>query len=168
MNQFINFRLILIVNNLENSHFRSENSLSPNHLAEFTMLEAEEAFIDTTEQLAARVDNMVRSVTKSLLNTCETEIQRISSSSTVVTDNRFDWVDREFPRLTYAEAGRILTSHQAELNNPFDAARGLNREQELFLVKHVQGPLFVIDWPRELKPFYMRQKAENPELVNIS
>lgn len=139
--------------------------MSPNHLAEFMMLEAEEAFVDTTEQLATRIDGMVRSVTRNLLNTCESDIQLASGNSDDAVANKFDWLDREFPRITYAEAGKILTNNQARLKNPFVAASGLNREQELFLVDYAKAPVFVIDWPRELKPFYMRQKAENPELV---
>lgn len=144
--------------------FRAENSSSPNHLAEFTMIEAEEAFVDTTEQLAARIDDMVKSVTAELLNKAEADIQRASAKKEVA-DNRFDWLNKEFPRLTYAEAGSILTDNADKLTKPFDVAKGLNREQELFLVKHCQGPLFVIDWPKRLKPFYMRESKANPDVV---
>lgn len=144
---------------------RSENSVSPNHLAEFTMLEAEEAFIDTTEQLAARIDNMVKSVTRTLLNTCHADIQASAGSGGTKT-NTVQWIEKEFPRLTYDEASQILSTNSSKLKTPFDPTNGLNREQELFLVNHAQSPLFVIDWPRNLKPFYMRQSVQNPDYVS--
>lgn len=129
------------------------------------MLEAEEAFVDTTEQLAARIDDMVRVVTKNLLNTCDADI-RSSSSSADAPAKRLNWIKQEFPRMTYAEACNILSANRSRLNHHFDPSKGLNREQELFMVNHVQGPLFIIDWPKNIKPFYMRQSAENPDLVN--
>lgn len=144
--------------------FRAENSISPNHLAEFTMVEAEEAFVETTEQLATRIDHMVKSITTQLLNKAEADIQR-ANGKVEPTASRFDWLNREFHRLTYAEVGKILTENNDKLKNRFDATKGLNREQELFLVNYCQAPLFVIDWPKQIKPFYMRASKQNPDVV---
>lgn len=129
------------------------------------MLEAEEAFIETTEQLASRIDDMLRNVTRTLLNTAEEDIYLASGTKKDISQNPFDWLDKPFPRLTYADAAKILEQNNDKLTQRFDASKGFNREQELFLVNYAQAPMFIIDWPKEIKPFYMRESQNNPNLV---
>lgn len=130
------------------------------------MLEAEKAFVESIEETAVTIEDMIKTVTNTLLDTVPAEIEQATPKELTV-ETRFSWLDKPFPRITYAEAQDILQKNKHHLQNGFVPSKDLNSEQELFLVQHLQSPVFVIGWPKELKPFYARQNKDNPELVMI-
>lgn len=147
--------------------FRAENSKSPIHLAEFHMLELEEAFMDSLDQLADRIESMVKNVTKSLLDVSADDLSSVRKLTTDSTlEQSFSWVDKQFPRITFADAMHILEQNKAKLKSPVCPQEGINKEQELFLVGHLQSPLFVTTWPKAIKSFYMKENDANPDLVD--
>uniref|UniRef100_A0A182QKX2 asparagine--tRNA ligase n=1 Tax=Anopheles farauti TaxID=69004 RepID=A0A182QKX2_9DIPT len=147
--------------------FRAENCKSNIHLSEFYMLELEEAFMGTLEELMDRVEDMLKMVTKSLIARSASDISLVRK---LTTDNKlessFEWIDKPFPRMTYAEAMDVLKVNESKLKSPVRPEEGINKEQELFLVEHCQSPVFVCYWPREIKSFYMRENEQNPQLVD--
>ncbi|XP_058061301.1 probable asparagine--tRNA ligase, mitochondrial [Anopheles bellator] len=145
--------------------FRAENCKSNIHLSEFYMLELEEAFMDTLEQLAARVEDMLKRVTKTLLDRSESDV-RLVRKVTNGLGEEFAWLEKPFPRLTYDEAIEVLRANEGKLKSPVRADEGINKEQELLLVQHCRGPVFVCYWPKEIKSFYMRENDRNSHLVD--
>lgn len=145
---------------------RSENSQSPIHMSEFYMIEAEEGFVDGVEDITNRIDSLIRTVTTELLDQHAAEIDAASNKEFKSDDDRFAWLQKPFPLLTYAEAHDILTKHADQLTSPVRET-GLAKEHELFLVKHTGSPLFVINWPKGSKPFYMRRCRDNAHLVSL-
>lgn len=130
------------------------------------MIEAEEAFIDGVEDITKRIDSLIRTVTTELLDQHATEIDAASKKEFLSVKDRFAWVQKPFPLITYAEAKEILEKHADQLTSPVRDSAGLAKEHELFLVEHIGSPLFVINWPKALKPFYMRQCKHDENLVS--
>lgn len=145
---------------------RAENSKSPIHMSEFYMIEAEEGFIDGIEDITQRIENVIRTVTSELLDKHAAEIDAASNKEFKSDGERFAWLQKPFPLLTFAEAIEILTKHAEKLTSPVRKSTGLAKEHEIFLVKHIGSPLFVINWPSALKPFYMRRCKTDPDLVS--
>lgn len=145
--------------------FRAENSNSPIHMSEFYMIEGEESFVDGVEDITRRIESTIKTVTKCLLDGNAKEINDVltidgSDQENQTIENRFNWLDKPFETITYTEASEILQKKQN-----FDPKLGLSKSDELFLVKHFEKPVFVVNWPKELKPFYMRTCKDKPDLV---
>ncbi|KAK5644179.1 hypothetical protein RI129_008024 [Pyrocoelia pectoralis] len=140
--------------------FRAENSKSRLHLSEFYMLEAECAFVNKIEEIMEMVEKLLKNVTARILDEREDDLKR--SSETFVD---FRWLDKPFVVLTYDEASRILQD-KTKFQGEFRDGASLNKEHEKFLVKYCgETPTFVINWPKTLKPFYMKECVEDESLV---
>ncbi|KAF8887593.1 hypothetical protein BD779DRAFT_1527113 [Infundibulicybe gibba] len=124
--------------------FRAEPSLTSRHLAEFWMLEAEWAFdhVRDAREVTGLVEGMLRSV-------------HASAEPTAQLDRMFDGTT-EWARMSYTDAIKELETHTGFTYAP-KWGRALQSEHEKWLAETVVGgPVFVVDYPRELKPFYMR------------
>lgn len=144
--------------------FRAENSKSPVHLSEFYMLEAEKCFVTSIGEINHLLEDMLKSVTTELLNKSEADIKNCRPDKSI----DFKWLQKnQFPTITYAEALEILRKNEIKLKSPIREDDGLSKDQELFLTKHFDdSPIFIIDWPTSMKPFYMREKPLNSSLVD--
>lgn len=141
--------------------FRAENSRSRLHLSEFYMLEAEIAFMNELNDLIEHVEHLVKSVTKNILNTAVSDINHFE-------DKNFSWLDEKFPILTYKEAKDILKNNVEKLEETQNFEKGFSKEEELFLVNHLGGvPIFVINWPKNMKPFYAKECENDTTEVEI-
>lgn len=146
--------------------FRAENSKSPIHLSEFYMLELEESFIEGLDDVISTISKMFRTVSREFIDRSSDDVVRINRANKEFNlEQHFNWLDKEFPVLTFAEAFKIIESNKDKFKKPPNFDDGLSKEQELFLANHCQGPCYVINWPKNQKSFYMRQKKENPEIV---
>ena len=70
-----------------------------------------------------------------------------------------------FNTLSYREAMELLLKNQDSFKTPPRNGADIGSEHELFLVKHMGGPTFLVDWPASIKPFYMRTNDEDHSLV---
>ncbi|KAJ1645767.1 asparaginyl-tRNA synthetase [Dispira simplex] len=159
-----------------NPTFRAEPSMTYRHLAEFWMLEAEMAFITDVRQLVDLAESMLRHVTRRLLDDYAAEIGHFQrwvskvSSDNAAVDLEQRWrtfVDRPFARITYTEAVNILQqhvqSHPSAFMFPVEWGKDLQHEHEQFLADHYcQGPVFVTDYPSDIKAFYMKDNSTQP------
>lgn len=146
--------------------FRAENSKSAIHLSEFYMLELEESFISSIEDVIATISKLFRNTGKEFLETSSDDVALINRSNKDFNlEEHFKWIDKEFKILTFNEAFDIVQKNSDKFKKPPNFDDGLSKEQELFLAAYCQGPCFVIDWPKNQKSFYMREKKENPEIV---
>lgn len=163
--------------------FRAEKSDTARHLSEFYMLEAEAAFVDRLEDLLSLVERMLRSLVGSLESSpISREIRDYqpppgTQPFAIGADHRVPaeevaarWrgilAPSRWPRITYAEAVRLL-SVAAPTTDAFGGPptweSGLSTEHEKWLAVEVGGaerqPIFVTDYPRIQKPFYMRSST---------
>ncbi|XP_050433878.1 probable asparagine--tRNA ligase, mitochondrial isoform X2 [Adelges cooleyi] len=148
--------------------FRAENSKSRLHLSEFYMIEAEQAFIGNIEQLLAVIENTTSSVVEKLLANCGDEIDFYRKSNG--TSEEYDLtnlVKTPYEVMSYEQACNVLEKANDNFKKPLVRGRSLTKEHELFLVQYNGNkPIFVVDWPQELKPFYAKASPDNSLLVS--
>jgi asparaginyl-tRNA synthetase len=136
--------------------FRAENSNTSRHLAEFWMVEPEMAFCDL-EGAAALAEAFLKDLFRSVLEACPEEMrffaERCDPGLPAVLEHI---VASPFETLTYAEALRILERSGRAFEFPVAWGADLASEHERYLAEeHVGRPLVVVDYPKELKAFYM-------------
>jgi asparaginyl-tRNA synthetase len=137
--------------------FRAENSNTSRHLAEFWMVEPEIAFADLNDN-ADLAENLLTHVMQSVLDQREDDMaffeQRIDKN--VITRMR-TIIDNDFERMNYSEAIEILKKSKEKFEFPVEWGLDLQSEHERFLAeKHVGRPIILMNYPAEIKAFYMR------------
>ncbi|MDD4154756.1 MAG: asparagine--tRNA ligase, partial [Bacilli bacterium] len=142
--------------------FRAENSNTPRHASEFWMIEPEIAFADLNDDMAL-IESCVKFCIESVLDNCPLEMEffnNILDSSHTLLDRLNDLLASEFKKMTYTEAIEVLLKAVKD-EVKFDNANivwgmDLQSEHERYITeKVVNGPVFIIDYPKDLKAFYM-------------
>jgi len=148
--------------------FRAENSKSRLHLSEFYMIEAEQAFIDSTEELLSVIEKTTSTVVERLLEGSGDEIDYYRKAISASEDNDpTNLVKVPYEVISYYNACDVLEKENC-FKNPIIRGKPLTKEHELFLVKYNgQKPIFVVDWPKDLKPFYTKAIPNDKSLVNF-
>lgn len=124
------------------------------------MLEVEIAFITRIEELIEEVELLVKQVTERM-------IEKGASDLRVINAPESQWLNKTFARLTYEDAFNVLNNHANRLQQPIKYGEALSKEHELFLVQHNDGvPVFVINWPKVIKPFYMKECTDDVSKVS--
>ena len=141
--------------------FRAENSNTPRHAAEFWMIEPEMAFAD----LADYMDNaeaMVKYVIGYVLEQCPDEMAFFNQFfDKGLLERLTALVNAEFVRLSYTEAVKLLEQHNNAFQYKVEWGTDLQTEHERFLTEQIyKKPVFVTDYPKEIKSFYMRQNED--------
>lgn len=142
--------------------FRSEHSNTPRHAAEFWMMEPEICFADL-DDVCNLAEDMVRYIIKDVMENCEEEIKFFNSFVDKNLIERLTKVaNKSFKKLTYTEAVEILQKSGEKFEYPVEWGIDLQTEHEKYLSeKVVDGPVFVTDYPKEIKAFYMRLNDDN-------
>ena len=144
--------------------FRAENSNTPRHLAEFWMVEPEMAFYDI-DDLTALEEEFIKYCVRWALDHCADDLQFLNNMIDKGLIERLkSVVDTDFVRLPYTEGIRILeeaikNGHKFEF--PVFWGADLASEHERYLVEeHFKKPVIMIDYPKEIKAFYMKQNDD--------
>lgn len=142
--------------------FRAENSNTPRHLAEFWMIEPEVAFNELTENMDLAED-FLKTLIRYALEHCKDDIDFLSSMYDKELVERLNFVvENEFVRLPYTEGIDILKASGVKFEFPVDWGTDLQSEHERYLVeKHFKKPVILIDYPKEIKAFYMKLNDDN-------
>lgn len=137
--------------------FRAENSYTARHAAEFWMIEPEMAFADLSDDMEV-AENMIKFIISTVLEKCPDEIDFFNSFvDKGLKDRLIGVVNSDFGRISYTDAVRILEEHKSEFEYPVYWGADLQTEHERFLTeKHFKKPVFVTDYPKDIKAFYMR------------
>lgn len=137
--------------------FRSENSNTSRHMAEFWMIEPEIAFADIHDDMQLAED-LVRELISFARVDCAADLDLFARFVDTTLLGRLDQVlESEFARLSYTDAIAILQQSGRAFEFAPEWGRDLQSEHERYLTEeHCHGPVFVYDWPREIKAFYMR------------
>ena len=137
--------------------FRAENSNTPRHAAEFWMVEPEIAFADLSDDMALAED-MLKHIIRHLFAVCRQELEffnRMIDPGLLERLNNI--VENDFAVVTYTEAIDLLQKSGKHFDYPAQWGEDLATEHERYLTEQVFGrPVFVIDWPKQIKAFYMR------------
>jgi asparaginyl-tRNA synthetase len=137
--------------------FRAENSNTSRHLAEFWMVEPEVAFNELTDNMDL-AERFLKRIFEGALADCADDMAFFNEhydKTAIETLEKI--VASEFRRLSYTEAVEILERSQEKFEFPVKWGIDLQSEHERYLTeKHFQGPVILYDYPRTLKPFYMR------------
>ncbi|WP_022666462.1 asparagine--tRNA ligase [Desulfospira joergensenii] len=141
--------------------FRAENSNTSRHAAEFWMLEPEMAFCDLQGNMD-HGEELVKTLVAHAMDNCEEDLALFSKFVDKGLPKLMDTIiHQEFQRLTYAEAIDILEKSKKKFEFKVEYGVDLQSEHERFLAEeHFQKPVFLIDYPREIKPFYMRMNDD--------
>ncbi len=137
--------------------FRAEKSNTPRHAAEFWMIEPEIAFADLQDDMELARD-MIKHVIAHVLTKCPDEIDFFNSFFDKGLRERLEFiVASDFAHVTYTEAIRLLEEHKEPFEFPVYWGCDLQTEHERYLTEQVfRRPVFVTDYPKEIKAFYMR------------
>ncbi len=137
--------------------FRAENSNTARHAAEFWMIEPEVAFADIQDNMKLAED-MIKYIIKYVMDHAPDEINFFNSFIDKGLLNRLNNVlNSDFDRITYTEAVDLLKKAGKEFQFPVEWGIDLQTEHERYITEEVfNKPVFVIDYPKEIKAFYMR------------
>ena len=141
--------------------FRAENSNTPRHAAEFWMIEPEMAFADLNTYLET-AEAMTRYVIRYLLDNCPDELAFFNQFFDKGLIERLELVaSSDFARVTYTDAIELLKKNNDNFQYKVEWGTDLQTEHERYLTEQIfKKPVFVTDYPKEIKAFYMRQNED--------
>jgi asparaginyl-tRNA synthetase len=137
--------------------FRAENSNTSRHANEFWMVEPEMAFCDLQGDMDL-AEELVKYLVSDIRQRCPAELGLFAKFVDKELLARLDFViERQFQRLSYTEAVQLLQRSGEKFEFPVEYGLNLQSEHERWLTeKHFRSPITVFDYPKEIKPFYMR------------
>ncbi|MEY2545437.1 MAG: asparaginyl-tRNA synthetase [Verrucomicrobiota bacterium] len=142
--------------------FRAENSNTSRHASEFWMIEPEMAFADLQADMDL-AEQLVKYLVYAIQSTCEEELGLFAKFVDKDLIARLDFVvERPFQRITYTEAVDLVKKSGEKFEFPVEYGLNLQSEHERWLTeKHFKCPVTVFNYPKEIKPFYMRLNDDN-------
>ena len=135
--------------------FRAEKSKTRRHLTEFWMVEPEVAFYDSNDNMRLQ-EEFVSYLVERALERCSGELKVLERDT-----SKLEGVRPPFPRVSYSEAVEVLKGKGSDIQWGSD----LGAPDEVLLVEDHDRPLFVHDYPRQAKAFYMKENPEDPRTV---
>lgn len=152
--------------------FRAENSNTTNHLSEFWMIEPEMAFADLEFDMDI-IEDMVKFCINYVYDECPEEMKFFNERIDTTLKERLDKVkNSEFRRMPYSEGIELLKKAVADgvefENKNIEWGMDLMTEHERYLCEKIaDGPLFLTDYPRDIKAFYMRQNDDGKTVAAV-
>lgn len=141
--------------------FRAENSNTARHAAEFWMIEPEMAFYDLDADMTLAEEN-VRYLAAAMIQECPEELEFFSQFVDKNLVNRLQQtIDQPFQRISYTDAVDLLLKSGRTFEHAVTWGEGLQTEHERYIAEeHVRGPVTIFNYPKGIKPFYMRQNDD--------
>jgi len=142
--------------------FRAENSNTRRHVAEFWMVEPEMAFCDLTGNMDF-AEEMIKYLVASLMEECLDDLELFAKFVDKELMSTLENVaSSDYTRLSYEEAVEILSKSGKKFEFDIDFGKDLQSEHERYLTEHhFKNPVMVYDFPKNIKPFYMRLNDDN-------
>lgn len=147
--------------------FRTENSNTKTHANEFWMIEPEIAFCDL-ERLMDIEEDMLKYIVKFVLDRCPDEIAFFDSFvEKGLKEKLTKLVDSKFIRIDHADVIKLLK--EAKVKWEFEPEEGgdIAKEHEKYLTEHFGGPVFVKNWPKDIKAYYMKQNPDGKTVAAV-
>ncbi len=142
--------------------FRAENSNTARHASEFWMIEPEVAFADLEDNMDL-AEAMIKYIIKFVMEKAPEEMQFFNSFiDKGLIDRLNNIVNSDFARITYTEAVDLLLKADKEFQYPVEWGIDLQTEHERYITEEIyKKPVFVTDYPKDIKAFYMRLNDDN-------
>ena len=147
--------------------FRAENSNTKTHANEFWMIEPEIAFCDLEKDMDI-MEDMLKYVVKYVLDKCPSEMEffdKFVENGLLEKLNKL--VSSDFTRVDHEEVIRILK--EADVKWEFEPEYGgdIAKEHEKYITEYFGGPVFIKNWPKDIKAFYMKQNADGKTVAAV-
>ena len=148
--------------------FRAEKSYTPRHAAEFWMIEPEIAFADLNDDMDLAKD-MIQYIIKYVMETCPQDIAFFNQFVDKGLIERLEHVaNSDFARVTYTEAVELLEKNNDKFEYKVEWGCDLQTEHERYLTEQIfKKPVFVTDYPKEIKAFYMRLNDDGKTVAAV-
>lgn len=148
--------------------FRAEKSYTPRHAAEFWMIEPEIAFADLNDDMDLAKD-MIQYIIKYVMETCPQDIAFFNQFMDKGLIERLEHVaNSDFARVTYTEAVELLEKNNDKFEYKVEWGCDLQTEHERYLTEQIfKKPVFVTDYPKEIKAFYMRLNDDGKTVAAV-
>lgn len=142
--------------------FRAENSHTARHAAEFWMVEPEMAFCDLEGDMDV-AEKLIKYVINAVLTDCSEEVEFFNKFVDKELKERLNHIyNSDFERITYTKAVELLQEHNGEFEYKVEFGTDLQTEHERYLTEKIfKKPVFVTDYPKEIKAFYMKLNDDN-------
>ena len=147
--------------------FRAENSNTKVHANEFWMIEPEMAFCDLEGDMEV-MEDMLKNVVSYVLEHCPDEMKFLDGFvEKGLLDKLNKLVNSKFTRITHEECINIL--QKADVKFEFEPKQGedIAKEHEKYITEYFNGPVFITDWPKDIKAFYMKQNPDGKTVAAV-
>ena len=142
--------------------FRAEHSNTTRHVAEFWQIEPEVCFCDL-DDIIGIAEDFIKSIIKDVMSACPDELAYFDERIEKGLLEKLNFVvASEFGKITYTEAIKVLKKSGKEFKYPVEWGCDLQTEHERYLTEeYFKKPVFVTDYPADIKAFYMKQNSDN-------
>lgn len=145
--------------------FRAENSNTKTHASEFWMIEPEIAFCDL-EGLMDVEEDMLKFIVKYVIDNAKDEIDFLDKFvEKGLKDKLIKLINSKFTRITHEEVITILKSANQKFEFVPEYGEDIAKEHEKYITEYFNGPVFITNWPKDIKAFYMK---ENPDCKTVA
>ena len=147
--------------------FRAENSNTKTHASEFWMIEPEIAFCDLNKDMDI-MEDMLKYVVKYVLDNCPEEMTLFDSFvEKGLKDKLNKLINSEFTRIDHKDVIKILK--EADVKWEFEPEYGedIAKEHEKYITEYFNGPVFIKNWPKDIKAFYMKQNPDGETVAAV-
>ena len=147
--------------------FRAENSNTKTHANEFWMIEPEIAFCDLNGDMDI-MEEMLKYVVKYVLDNCKEEMQFFDSFvEKGLIEKLTKLISSEFVRVTHEEVISILNKADVKWELEPENGEDIAKEHEKYITEYFGGPVFIKDWPKDIKAFYMKQNPDGKTVAAV-
>lgn len=147
--------------------FRAENSNTKTHANEFWMIEPEIAFCDLEGDMDI-MEEMLKYVVKYVLDNCKEEMEFFDSFvEKGLLEKLNKLVNSEFVRISHEEVISILKKADVKWEFEPEYGEDIAKEHEKYITEYFNGPVFIKDWPKDIKAFYMKQNPDGKTVAAV-
>lgn len=147
--------------------FRAENSNTKVHANEFWMIEPEIAFCDLEGDMEI-MEDMLKNVVSYVLDNCPDEMQFLDSFvEKGLVDKLNKLISSKFNRITHKECIDILKSAKVKFEFTPEYGEDIAKEHEKYITEYFNGPVFITNWPKDIKAFYMKQNPDGETVAAV-
>ncbi len=147
--------------------FRAENSNTKTHASEFWMIEPEIAFCDL-DGLMDIEEDMLKYIVKYVLEHAKEEMEFLNKFvEKGLIDKLEKLINSKFTRVTHEEVITILKESKQKFEFVPEYGEDIAKEHEKYITEHFGGPVFITDWPKDIKAFYMKQNSDGKTVAAV-
>ena len=147
--------------------FRAENSNTKTHASEFWMIEPEIAFCDLNGDMDV-MEGMLKHVVKYVLDNCPTEMEFFDKFvEKGLIEKLTKLVNSHFTRIKHHDVITILKEAKVDWEFAPEYGEDIAKEHEKYITEHFNGPVFITDWPKDIKAFYMKQNPDGATVAAV-